>query len=121
MPIVLDHMTVPVRDRDATVDFYTKVFAGRRGMARGRIVGLWLSEVLELQFRSVEVVESNHYAFRLDPEEFDTVLGHLKSLGIPHGSSRDDLNGEVLVREKSERAVFFPDPNDHGLEVITSR
>jgi hypothetical protein len=77
MSIVLDHMTVPVRDKEATVEFYANVFAGRRGLARGRIVGFWLSETLELQFRPVEVVERNHYAFRLNAEEFDRVLGRL--------------------------------------------
>jgi len=117
--LVLDHMTVPVRDKEATVDFYASVFAGQKGSARGRIVGLWLSEVLELQFRATDVVESNHYAFRLDAEEFDAILGRLNALGIPYGSSRTDLNGELLVSPNSQRAVFFPDPNGHDLELIT--
>lgn len=119
MPIVVDHMTVPVSDTEATLEFYAYVFAGRRGLARGRIVGLWLSENLELQFRAVDDVESNHYAFRLDRAEFDEVLGRIKSLGIPHGSSAIDPDGELKINEDSQ-AVFFPDPNGHGLELITS-
>lgn len=119
MPIVIDHMSVAVRDQEETLEFYTNVFAGRRGMARGRIAGFWLSEMLELQFFSTEKVESYHYAFRLDPDEFDTVLERIKALAIPYGRAREDLNGELLVRDGS-RSVFFPDPNGHALELITT-
>jgi catechol 2,3-dioxygenase-like lactoylglutathione lyase family enzyme len=119
MPIVLDHMTVPVHDMEATLDFYVSLFAGRKGSARGRIVGLWLSDALELQFRATEAVATNHYAFRVESDAFDVLLGRLKSRGIPYGTARNELNGEVLVREDSQKAVFFADPNGHELELIS--
>lgn len=119
MSITIDHMSVAARDMEATLDFYTRVFAGRKGMARGRITGFWLGETLELQFFSTDRVESCHYAFRLDADEFDTVLGRIKGLGIPYGRAREDLNGEILVRDGS-RSAFFSDPSGHALELITS-
>jgi catechol 2,3-dioxygenase-like lactoylglutathione lyase family enzyme len=118
MPISLDHMTLPVLDTPTSLAFYASVFGGTEGAARGRIVGLWLNEGLELQFRSTEAVQQNHYAFRLEPEEFDAAVGRVKSLGIPYGRSRDDLNGEMLVRSNGQTSVFFRDPNGHDLEMI---
>lgn len=118
MPIVLDHLTVPVRDREASVRFYTGVFGARKGAARGRIVGVWLSDILELQLRATELVESSHYAFRVDPGEFDSVFGRIQALGIPYGVARDELNGELLVEDQAKRSVFFSDPDGHSLELI---
>jgi catechol 2,3-dioxygenase-like lactoylglutathione lyase family enzyme len=118
MPIVLDHLTVPVQDQEASVRFYSDVFAARRGAARGRIVGVWLSEILELQLRAAESVESSHYAFRLDDQEFATVLDRIKSLGIAYGPSKDSLNGELLEETHGKKSVFFSDPNGHSLELI---
>ena len=118
MPISLDHMTLPALDTNASLAFYTSVFGGTEGATRGRIVGLWLSDGLELQFRSTEVVQQNHYAFRLEPAEFDAAVERVKALGIPYGRSRDDLNGELLVRADGQTSVFFRDPNGHDLEMI---
>ena len=118
MPIVLDHLTVAVCDQEASVRFYTEVFGAREGAARGRIVGVWLSEILELQLRATEPVVSSHYAFRLEPGEFDAVLGRIQSLGIPYGVARDQLNGELLMEDPGKRTVFFSDPNGHSLELI---
>jgi len=117
MPIVIDHLTVPVRDQDASVRFYTDVFGARKGAARGRIVGVWLSEVLELQLRATEPVEASHYAFRLERHEFDGALGRLQALGVPYGVSRDQLN-DALLEEQGKRSVFFSDPDGHSLELI---
>ncbi len=118
MPIVLDHLTVPVRDQEASVRFYTEVFGARKGAARGRVVGVWLSDSLELQLRATEPVVSSHYAFRLEPKEFDGVLGRIQMLGIPHGVARDQLNGELLVDDQGKRTAFFSDPDGHSLELI---
>lgn len=117
MPIVLDHLTVPVRDQEASVRFYAGVFGARKGAARGRIVGVWLSEDLELQLRATELVETSHYAFRLERQEFDGVLRQIQALGIPYGVSRDQLNGSVL-EDHGTRSVFFSDPDGHSLELI---
>lgn len=118
MSIVLDHMTVPVVDHEMSVGFYTGVFGARRGSTRGRIVGVWLSDVLELQFRLAQSVEGQHYAFRLDDHEFAATVARLAELGIAYGPSRDQLNGEVLVGQRGEKTVFFSDPSGHSLEVI---
>lgn len=117
MAVVLDHLTVPVRDQEASVRFYTDVFGARKGAARGRIVGVWLSEVLELQLRATEPVETSHYAFRVDRQEFDAAIGQLQALGIPYGVSRDQLNG-ITLDEQGKRSVFFSDPDGHSLELI---
>lgn len=120
MPIVLDHLTVPVRNQEASVQFYSDVFAARRGAVRGRIVGVWLSEVLELQLRAADPVESSHYAFRLDDQEFATVLNRIKSLGIAYGPSKDQLNGKLLEGAHGKKSIFFSDPNGHSLELIAA-
>jgi catechol 2,3-dioxygenase-like lactoylglutathione lyase family enzyme len=119
MPIVLDHMTIPVRDRDEAVAFYTRVFGGEKGAVRGRIAGLWVTKLLELQFRAMDNVESLHYAFRLEPAEFDEALERITAIAIPYGRSRDELNGELLVSD-GNKSAFFSDPNGHSLELITS-
>jgi metallothiol transferase len=118
MAIVIDHLTVPVRDQEASVRFYADVFGARQGATRGRIVGVWLSDDLELQLRATQPVETSHYAFRVDRLDFETALGQLRALGIPYGVSRDELNG-ALLEERGKRSVFFSDPDGHSLELIS--
>ena len=90
MTVVLDHTTLPVRDQDESVDFYTNVlgfkYDGRTGMNDVFAVSrLNDSFILDLR-RSHEIPSlSRHYAFALDRAYFDRSFQAIKDSEIPFG------------------------------------
>ena len=117
MTVVLDHMSVPARDKVATAEFYARAFGVTYDGPRRHFAPVRLSDGLTLNFEQSDVPEVHHYAFRVTGDEFEAVLGRLRSFGVPFGSTTAESNGEVYCRD-GLRGFYFEDPNGHGLEVI---
>ena len=63
---------------------------------------------------------ANHYAFRVEPGDFDLLLERVRTLEIPLGSAAETPDGEVKTRPDRSRSFYFSDPNGHGVEFITT-
>ena len=102
MTAVLDHTTVPVRDQDESVDFYTNVlgfqYDGRAGM-NDVFAMICLNDLSTLDLRDSDEIPGliHHYAFVLDRAHFDRYFQAIKDSGIPFGDeSREAANIRVL-------------------------
>jgi catechol 2,3-dioxygenase-like lactoylglutathione lyase family enzyme len=119
MKVLLDHMSVPVHSKAETARFYASVFGVATDGPRARSGWLTLSDALSLIFEEGDVPDRQHYAFRVDPGDFEILLERVRRLDIPFGSSADDKDGRVKSRPDGSRSYYFSDPNGHGVEVIT--
>jgi catechol 2,3-dioxygenase-like lactoylglutathione lyase family enzyme len=119
MAVVLDHMSVPARDKVATAEWYAHVFGVSYEGPRRDFAPLALSPALTLNFEEGEISEHHHYAFRVAPDEFRAVQSRLVADGVPFGSTTQEKDGEAYARG-GLLGFYFDDPNGHGLEIITS-
>lgn len=119
MKVLLDHMSVPVHDKAATAQFYAGVFGVKTDGPRARSGWVTLSDALALILEEGEVHATNHYAFRVEPDDFQAVLGRVRGLGIPFGASAENEDGQIKSRPDRSHSIYFHDPNGHSLEIIT--
>ena len=129
MTAVLDHTTVPVRDQDESVDFYTNVlgfqYDGRAGTNDVfAVIFLNDSSISDLR-RSDEIPGlSLRYAFALDRAHFDRYFQAIKDSGIPFGNeSREAANMLVPGASTSGKcetlSVYFNGHSRYIFEIIT--
>ncbi len=119
MAVVLDHMSVPARDKVATAEWYAQVFGVPYDGPRRDFAPVALSPALTLNFEEGEISERHHYAFRVEPNEFRAVQERLVAAGVLFGSTTTDKDGKAYVRGGLV-GFYFDDPNGHGLEIIAS-
>jgi catechol 2,3-dioxygenase-like lactoylglutathione lyase family enzyme len=116
MKVLLDHMSIPVRDKETSSRFYAEVFGVAPDAPRMR--GLPLSDAVSLLIEEREVVMPNHYAYRVDPGDFDPVVDRIRRLGIAFGASAEQEDRQIRTRPDRSRSVYFHDPDGHSLEII---
>ena len=124
MGTVLDHTIVPVRDREQAVQFYTRIFGFEDLGEVGPFLAVRVNDTLNLDFRESDDFSSIHYAFAMDPDEFETAFARIRESGISYGDgprSMDNMQGPGMTAgaKGQGKAVYFKDPNGHVLEIKT--
>ena len=119
MPITLNHTIVPAHDKEASARFFAEIFGLEYKGVAGHFAPVRVNDSLTMDFDDRRVVESHHYAFKVDDEQFDAIFGRVKSAGLKYGSlpgSQDDMQ---LNNRRGGRGFYFKDPNGHSLELLT--
>ena len=119
----LDHVSIFVRDRDASARFYGEVLGlpevenktGRPhirwfGLAAGRTIHL-ISGAHEEEVRRPR---STHFC--LATSEFDQMLKRLGHAGVRY-EGLSGVEREISLRADGVRQVYFQDPDGHWTEV----
>ena len=124
MATVLDHTIVPVRDRKKSVEFYTRIFAFEDLGEVGPFLAVRVNETLNFDFRESDDFRSIHYAFAMEPEEFEAAFVRIRESGIAYGDSpreQENMKGPGLTAgaKGMGKAVYFKDPDGHLLEIKT--
>jgi len=122
--MVLDHTIVPVQDPEATVRFYTSILGMRDGGTVGQFSVVYVNDALTLDFRAAEEIQSRHFAFAMDADEFETIFQRIKDAGLAYGDSPWTVGnmqgpGRTHGARGPGKAVYFRDPSDHLLEIKT--
>jgi catechol 2,3-dioxygenase-like lactoylglutathione lyase family enzyme len=119
MAIVLDHMIVPARDKEASARFFARIFGLPYDGAAGHFAPVRVNETLTLDFDTDEGFAPHHYAFRLDPAAFDAVFARVAAAGIPYGSGPFSPEDMQMSDHGGIRRFYFRDPGGHLLEALT--
>ena len=124
MATFLDHTIGPVRSREEAVEFYTRIFGFEDLGEAGPFLAVRVNDTFNLDFRDVDQHESHHYAFAMEPNEFEAAFGRIKESGISYGDAPDGRHnmqgpGMTLGAKGMGKAVYFEDPNGHLLEIKT--
>ena len=64
-------------------------------------------------------IASQHYAFLIDEEEFDQVFGRINARGLDYWADPAQRRPGQINHDDGGRGVYFTDPDDHFLEIIT--
>lgn len=64
-------------------------------------------------------IQQQHYAFLISEDDFDAVLERIHQKGVLHWADPMRTRQGAINRNDGGRGVYFPDPDNHQLEVIT--
>ena len=119
MQITLNHTIVPAHDKEASARLFAELFGLDYKGASGHFAPVRVNDSLTMDFDNREHFESHHYAFKVDDEEFDAVLGRVQAAGMKYGSMPSSQDDMQLNDRRGGRGFYFKDPNGHSLELLT--
>ena len=119
MTIELDHTIVPVRDAEASARFFAQIFGLVSEGSGTRFSAVRVNDALVLDFDTRAPFEPHHYAFRVEPAEFDAIFKRITDDGIRYGSTPRSPDDMAIGQRGGRRRFYFKDQDGHLLEVLT--
>ena len=122
MGIRFDHTIVPSTNKAASASFYSEVLGLPPAREEAPFAVVDLGNDVALCFAGWdEQVAHQHYAFLVSESEFDDVLGRLRARGRDFWADAHAKRPGEVNHDDGGRGLYFRDPDDHWLEVITVR
>ncbi|MBC5768458.1 VOC family protein [Ramlibacter albus] len=122
MPIEIDHLIVPARDRVASAKRLAQILGvpwAETGV--GPFSPVFVSDGLTLDFDQHDTgFPVLHYCFRVDDEAFDVILARLKQLEIPYRSLPHGPADMQVNTAYGGRMVYWGEPDGHVWEALTA-
>ena len=122
MAIQLDHLILPVVDRDQSIEFFTEVLGCTYEGQREPFSVIRVTPDLTLQLAPWGTDGGMHLAFALPRAEFDAAFDRVRAAGIPYGDSFHAVGnmqgpGDEDGSRGPGKSVYFFDPNQHLIEI----
>lgn len=119
MPVELNHIVVPVADKDASARFIAHILGLPVGAHWGPFTPVRVSNGVTLDYVNADDFLSHHCAFLVSEVEFDEIFARIEDAGLTYYADPDlDRRGEIN-HHYGGRGVYFLDPDGHLMEVIT--
>jgi catechol 2,3-dioxygenase-like lactoylglutathione lyase family enzyme len=122
MPIALDHLIVPSKDRVAAARQLADLLGvpWAEQAAIGPFSPVYVNESLTLDFDQwAEPVPKHHYCFRVGHEEFNAILGRLQASGLAYRSQPLGPDDFVVNPAFGGKLVYWSEPDGHAWEILT--
>jgi catechol 2,3-dioxygenase-like lactoylglutathione lyase family enzyme len=121
MPVELNHIIIPARDKRASAEFLGHILGVPVGDEWGRFVPVQVSNGVTLDYADAgdRSFDTRHCAFLVSEEEFDAAFGRIREGGVKfYADPRHQQPGEIN-HLWGGRGVYFEDPDGHNMEIIT--
>ncbi len=119
MTITLNHTIVPARDKQASAEFFARIFGLKVESPVDHFAAVGVNDTLTLYFADRSQFESHHYAFHVSDSEFDAIFERLQEAGLEYSSDpMHSYKGQINHRNGG-RGFYFYDRNGHNLELLT--
>ena len=121
MPIELDHVLVPARDRFAAAARIAQVLdVPWSATGVGPFCPVYVNDHLTLDVDQADGdVPTMHFCFRIDDASFDALLGRLRALGIAFRSGPHGAPDMRVGSHGGGRLVYWSEPDGHVWEALT--
>ncbi|MGW0535207.1 VOC family protein [Streptomyces sp. NPDC003032] len=121
MSVELNHTIVHARDNRESAEFFAELLGLEIAGEWGPFVAVALSNGVTLDFATVpaEHITPQHYAFLVSEAEFDAAYEKIKARGIEHWADPHQKHPGEINRNDGGKGVYFLDPADHAMELIT--
>jgi catechol 2,3-dioxygenase-like lactoylglutathione lyase family enzyme len=81
---------------------------------------VYVNDGLTLDFdETSEPFPTQHYCFRVEPAEFDAILGRIRAAGLPYRSSPHGPVDFAVDTAHGGRIVYWSEPDGHVWEILT--
>ncbi|MBE7210353.1 MAG: VOC family protein, partial [Gluconacetobacter diazotrophicus] len=67
----------------------------------------------------VGTIQAQHHAFLVSETEFDAVMARIRERELDHWADPYHRKSGAINTDDGGRGVYFHDPDDHDLEVMT--
>jgi catechol 2,3-dioxygenase-like lactoylglutathione lyase family enzyme len=120
--IVLDHIILPVNERDETLRFYADILGFAYEGDDGPFAVVRVGPDLTIQIADWGTKGGMHLAFAMPRQEFDAMFARVREAGIEHGDSFHTVGSQRGPGNESGAhgmgaALYFFDPSRHLLEI----
>jgi catechol 2,3-dioxygenase-like lactoylglutathione lyase family enzyme len=120
MSIALNHTIVWCRDQQVSATFLTEMLGRPPATRFGPFLVVELDNGISLDFHEVDgEVPSQHYAFIVSEPEFDEIYARIVERGLEHWADPSRSHPGAINHHDGGRGVYWADPDDHFLEIIT--
>ncbi|MGI8869783.1 MAG: VOC family protein [Mycobacteriales bacterium] len=120
MSVQLNHTIVHAHDRDGTAAFYCQLLGLPDPVPFGPFLSVDLANGVTLDFAEHGgTVASQHYAFLVDEDEFDVILGRLKAQDLTYYADPGHQRAGEHNTNDGGRGLDWSDPTGHNLEILT--
>jgi catechol 2,3-dioxygenase-like lactoylglutathione lyase family enzyme len=122
MPILLDHMIVPSKNRVAAAKLLGQILGvpWAEQASIGPFSPVYVSTSLTLDFDEwTESVPKQHYCFKVEDDEFDAIFGRIKAAGLAYRSTPIGQDDHQVNYAFGGRLVYWRDPDEHAWEILT--
>ncbi len=121
MPVELNHTIVVARDRRESAEF----LAGILGLSVGTPTGPFLpvstgnGVILDFATSDEPAIAAQHYAFLVSEPEFDAIFDRIRRADVDYWADPGRRQPGEIYHRGGGRGVYFLDPSDHFLEILT--
>jgi catechol 2,3-dioxygenase-like lactoylglutathione lyase family enzyme len=120
MTAQLNHTIVYSSDQARSARFLAEILGLAAPVRFGPFEVVELDNGVSLDFAAADgPIHPQHYAFLISEADFDAVLGRIREQGLQYWADPRRCRPGEINHHDGGRGVYFPDPDDHYLEVIT--
>jgi|SRR5437660_1768825 len=118
----LDHLILPVGDREKSVEFYTRILGLTYEGENDPFSMIRVSPDLVLQLAPFGTKGGEHLAFSMGRSEFDQIFGRIRENRLEYGDRFDTVGnmrgpGDADGAKGSAKALYLFDPSRHLIEI----
>ena len=120
LAVQLNHTIVWASDPVVSSRFLADILGLPAPVRFGPFTVVELDNGVSLDFaQSDGHVQSQHYAFLIGEADFDAVFSRIRAGSVAHWADPARRRPDQINHDDGGRGVYFADPDDHTLEVIT--
>ncbi|UQX04318.1 VOC family protein [Streptomyces sp. RerS4] len=121
MSVQLNHTIIHSRDNRESAEFLAHILGLEVGPEWGPFIPVSTSNGVTLDFATVpaESIATQHYAFLISEEEFDSAFEKIKAAGVEFFADPQRKHPGEINHNDGGRGVYFIDPSGHAMEIIT--
>jgi catechol 2,3-dioxygenase-like lactoylglutathione lyase family enzyme len=120
MAVELNHTIVPASDPHKSATFLAELLGVAEPVAFGPFQVVRLDNGISLDFMRVDGdIPQLHYAFKVGDDQFQAIFDRIRAAGLPYWADPHRQRPNETNGNDGGRGVYFPDPDDHSLEIIT--
>jgi catechol 2,3-dioxygenase-like lactoylglutathione lyase family enzyme len=121
MTVTFNHTIIAAKDRHESASFFTSLFGLPEPNTWGPFSIVTLEDGVFVQFAEppVDDIQMQHYAFLVDDDTFDHVLGRAREQGLTIWADPQRQREGQINTNHGGRGFYVMDPSGHGLEVLT--
>jgi catechol 2,3-dioxygenase-like lactoylglutathione lyase family enzyme len=119
MPVELNHIIIPARDKVASSRFLAELLGVGPPQAVSHFMAVETANGVTLDYDDREDFSTQHCAFLVTDAEFDAIFTRVRDAGVTHfADPGHHVRGEINHRNGG-RGFYFSDPDGHNMEVFT--
>ena len=120
MSVQLNHTIVWCRDQQRSAAFFTEIFGRPEPTVFGPFLVIEMDNNVSLDFHEMDgEIAQQHYAFLVGEDDFDAIFGRIVARGLDYWPDPGRSSQGTINHHDGGRGVYFADPDNHMLEIIT--